>query len=126
MTIFGMSQLGVFDLDESSDYACLIEGACEWYRKGSLTVDHLYQLFKCEFPTFYKYPFFILDYKQKEVQNALTKFIAEPTIPSGLKEMAGKVKNGTLATKEEMSYMEGYRAFRKTHFTLYQTILPHG
>ncbi|WP_339044619.1 hypothetical protein [Cardinium endosymbiont of Tipula unca] len=40
--------------------------------------------------------------------------------------IARKVKNGTLATKEEMAYMEGYRTFRKTHFTLYETIVSRG
>ncbi len=49
-----------------------------------------------------------------------------PTVPCGLKEVARKVKHGTLATKEEMAYMEGYRTFRKTHFTLYETVPPCG
>ncbi|WP_165941948.1 hypothetical protein, partial [Cardinium endosymbiont of Culicoides punctatus] len=83
-------------------------------------------LFKVDLPTFYKYPFFIIDYKDKEVQRALDKFISIPTIPEGLKEIAHKVKNGTLATKEEMAYMRGYREFRKTHFTFYETIPARG
>lgn len=102
----------------------MIENACAWYSKGELSLEHLYQLFKCDLPTFYKYPFFILDYKDQLIQKALDKFIAMPTIPCSLKEVARKVKNGTLATKEEMAYMEGYRTFRKTHFTLYETISP--
>ncbi|TDG95472.1 hypothetical protein CCPUN_03730 [Cardinium endosymbiont of Culicoides punctatus] len=107
-----------------------MDSTCEWYRKGELSTGHLYQLFYCEIPsfyeqpftTFYKYPFFILEYKNEIIQEALNKFIAEPTIPEGLKEIARKIKNGTLATKEEMAYMRGYREFRKTHFTLYETI----
>ena len=134
MAIFGASQLGVTSSEESRIYASFINSACEWYRKGQLSVGHLYQLFRCEIPgfyehpftTFYKYPFFILDYKDKSIQAALDKFIAEPTIPDGIKALARKVKNGTLATKEEMAYMEGYRQFRKTHFTLYETIPPRG
>ena len=125
MAIFGMSQLGILSPYESSIYyAFFLENACEWYKKGNLTTEHLYQLFQFDFQTFYKYPFFIIDYKEKAVQKALDKFIATPTIPCGLKEMARKVKNGTLATKEEMAYMEGYRQFRKKHFTLYETIRP--
>ncbi len=120
MAIFGMSQLN------ADYYAFMIEHAIEWYKQGNLSVHHLLQLFICNFPTFYKYPFFILDYKKKDIQEALNKFIAEPTIPEGIKAIALKVKNGTLATKEELDYMEGYRTFRKTHFTLYETIVPHG
>ena len=126
MTIFGMSQLGVLFSCESSYYAFMIENAVEWYKNGHLSLQHLYQLFTCRFPTFYKYPFFILDYKDKSIQAALDKFIAESIIPCGLKALARKVKNGTLATKAEMAYMEGYRQFRKTHFTLYETIPPRG
>jgi hypothetical protein len=65
----------------------------------------------------FKYPFFILDYKGKELQNALDEFISIPTIPCGLKEMAKKIQEGKLATPKEMAYMEGYRKFRATHFT---------
>ncbi|WP_243018655.1 MULTISPECIES: hypothetical protein [Candidatus Cardinium] len=127
MAIFGMSQLGVTDSRESSGYyAFMIDHAIEWYKLGNLSVHHLLELFICNFPTFYKYPFFILDYKEEAIQKALNKFIAEPTIPEGIKEVARKVKNGTLATKEEMDYMQGYRTFRKTHFTLYETIVPRG
>ncbi|MBX9890454.1 MAG: hypothetical protein K2X94_04245, partial [Amoebophilaceae bacterium] len=127
MAIFGMSQMGILSSYESSFYyGFMIEQAVEWYKNGHLSLQHLYQLFKCSFPTFYKYPFFILDYKDKSIQEALDKFMAEPTIPCGLKALARKVKNGTLATKEEMAYMEGYRQFRKTHFTLYETIPPRG
>ncbi|MBX9889904.1 MAG: hypothetical protein K2X94_01385 [Amoebophilaceae bacterium] len=124
MSIFGMSQFGM--LESSGCYACMIENAVEWYKNGHLSLQHLYQLFTCNFPTFYKYPFFILDYKDKSIQEALDKFMAEPALPCGLKDIARKVKNGTLATKEEMAYMEGYRQFRKTHFTLYETIPPRG
>ncbi|WP_243518320.1 hypothetical protein [Candidatus Cardinium sp. cBcalN1] len=125
MTIFGMSQLGVTNsLESSGYYAFMIDHAIEWYKLGNLSVHHLLELFICNFPTFYKYPFFILDYKEEAIQKALNKFIAEPTIPEGIKEVARKVKDGTLATKEEMNYMQGYRTFRKTHFTLYETIVP--
>jgi len=118
IAILSMSQL------ESHHYAFMIENSLEWYKTGSITVQHLSQLFTCNFPTFYKYPFFILDYKDKSIQASLDKFIAEPTIPEGLKDLARKAKNGTLATKSEMAYMEGYRQFRKTHFTLYETVPP--
>jgi hypothetical protein len=124
IAILGMSQLGIQCEDEVEDYAFFIEQACAWYRKGQLSLEHLYQLFKCDSQTFYKYPFFILAYKNKSIQEALATFIAVPTIPEGLKAIARKTKNGTLATKEEMAYMEGYRQFRKTHFTLYETIPP--
>ncbi|WP_109997054.1 hypothetical protein [Candidatus Cardinium hertigii] len=125
MAIFGMSQLGVSSSYESSFYyAWMIEHVIEWYKQGHISVHHLFQLFVCDFPTFYKYPFFIIDYKEAAIQVALNKFIAAPTIPEGLKEIARKVKNGTLATREEMAYMEGYRTFRKTYFTLYETIFP--
>ena len=116
LAIFGMSQL------YSDCYAELILYACDWYKQGLLTVQHLYQLFVCDFPTFYKYPFFILDYKNEYVQVALDEFIGLPMIPCGLREIAKKVKEGKLATKKEMDYMEGYRTFRKTYFTLYESI----
>ena len=86
-------------------------------------------LFHCLYSTGFrgvKYPFFILDYKDPTVQHALNELIKIPTIPCDLKQLIRKVKNGTLATKEEMAYMEGYRQFRKTHFTLYKTIRPRG
>lgn len=89
-------------------------------------MHHLEEFLKCKFKGPFKYPFFILGYKRKDVQSALDKFIAEPTIPEGLKALARKVKQGTLATKEEMSCMEGYATFRKKHFTLYETIVPRG
>ena len=126
MVIFGMSQLGLFDAFESSKYyAWIIDQACQWYQKGALTDKHLYQLFVCDVRAFYKYPFFILDYKDKAIQQALDKVIKLPTLHCKVREIAQKVKNGTLATKEEMAYMEGYRKFRKNHFTLYETI-PSG
>ena len=126
MVIFGMSQLGLFDACESSKYyAWIIDQACQWYQKGALTDKHLYQLFVCDVRAFYKYPFFILDYKDKAIQQALDKVIKLPTLHCKVREIAQKVKNGTLATKEEMAYMEGYRKFRKNHFTLYETI-PSG
>jgi hypothetical protein len=127
MAIWGISQLGVFSSEESGVYTNFIARACKAYQKGQITVGHLQELFQCN-PNYHKYPFqypfFILDYKCPSIQDALNELIAMPTIPCGIKEMARKVKNGTLATKEEMAYMEGYRQFRKTHFTLYETIPP--
>ena len=107
----------------------LYEG-CEAYRQGKMEVylmQYLLQgsvLGSLGLP--FKYPFYILDYNNPGLVSALNAYIAEPTIPCGLKALARKVKNGTLATKEEMAYMEGYRQFRKTHFTLYETIPPRG
>ena len=126
MVIFGMSQLGLFDPCESSQYyAWIIDQACQWYQQGALTDKHLYQLFICDIRTFYKYPFFILDYKDKSIQKALDRLINLPTLPDSVRTVAQKVKSGTLATEEEMAYMEKYRNFRKSHFTLYETI-PSG
>ena len=125
LAIFGMSQFGILTPYESKNYyAVLIENACDWYKQGALSVKNLYRLFVCDFPTFYKYPFFILDYKDENVQRALDKLIGLPMIPCGLKDLAQKVKNGTLATKQEIEDMEGYRTFRKTYFTLYETVPP--
>ena len=126
MVIFGMSQLGLFDPCESSKYyAWIIDQACEWFQQGALTDKHLYQLFVCDVYAFYKYPFFILDYKDKAIQKALDRLINLPTLPCMVRTVAKKVKAGKLATKEEMACMEKYRNFRKSHFTLYETI-PSG
>lgn len=123
LTIFGMSQLGLFDPCESSKYyAWFIDQACQWYQQGALTDKHLSQLFVCDIDAFYKYPFFVLDYKDNSIQQALDKVINLPTLPCGVKAIARKIKEGTLASKEEMAYMEGYRTFRKSHFTLYETV----
>ncbi|HLP35182.1 MAG TPA: hypothetical protein VK133_04315 [Amoebophilaceae bacterium] len=120
LAIFAMHQL------HAQPYAGLFRDACAMYRTGVISPQMIEDLFKCFYPIRYnlQYPFFILDYKNPYLQCALDELIAIPTIPCGLKEMARKVKKGTLATKEEIAYMEGYRTFRKTHFTLYETIPP--
>ena len=92
-----------------------------------MTPNIVEDLFFCLYPTGdprLKYPFFILDYQEPNLQRALDALLKLPTIPCGLKKVIQKAKNGTLATKEEMEYMEGYRQFRKTHFTLYETVTP--
>ena len=124
----GEHRLAVFamhHLSNSRSYADLIDDVCNLYRSEIMSLRIMQDLLQLYYPMRHiKYPFFILDYKEPAVQQALDKFIAVPTIPDGLKEMARKIKDGTLATQEEMDEMEGYRAFRKTHFTLYETISP--
>ncbi|MCG8340340.1 MAG: hypothetical protein MI674_03645 [Cytophagales bacterium] len=118
--IIAMHRLGMYGL--------LLRRVCSHYRWGRLPLHLMEEMLRSRFPTpdilstLYKYPLFILDYKEKLVQEALDELIALPTIPCGLKEMAKKIKKGKLATAQEMKYMEGYREFRKTHFTLYETI----
>lgn len=70
------------------------------------------------------YPFYILDYKDETIRDRLSGLISVAAIPCGLKEMARKIMEGTLATKEEMENMEAYRIFRQTHFRLYDNIPP--
>ncbi|MBX9890480.1 MAG: hypothetical protein K2X94_04380, partial [Amoebophilaceae bacterium] len=64
----------------------------------------------------FKYPSFILDYEQQAIQDNLQRFLEVAAIPCGLKEMARKIKQGTLATEAEKEAMEAYRVFRQTHF----------
>lgn len=135
--IFAMGQIGIsyteqYVYDSSTSvynfYSDLIRSACSDYQYctgPNMPIYLMEDVLHCRFPAPFKYPFFILDYKDKELQNALDEFIAIPTIPCGLKAMARKIKKGKLATRQEMADMEGYRKFRQTHFTLYETILPH-
>ena len=71
-----------------------------------------------------RYPFFVTFYKSYHIQENLDHFIDLPTVPSDWKTMAKQLKTGTLLTKQEMSYMNGYRDFIHTHFALYDTIPP--
>ena len=113
-------------------YDVLLRRACNQYRRGKLPLHLMEEMLRSQLPIpgnipssiLYNYPLFILDYKKELVKLALDEFVALPTIPCGLKEMAKKIKQGQLATVREMEYMKGYREFRKTHFTLYETIEP--
>ncbi|MBX9890138.1 MAG: hypothetical protein K2X94_02630 [Amoebophilaceae bacterium] len=123
LAIFAMHRLDV------SAYAEFIRNVCSSYRGGNISPQMIEDLLCCFYDTGssrLKYSFSIIDYKHPDLQRALDRLIEIPTLPCGLKTLARKVKNGTLATKEEMAYMEGYRQFRKTHFTLYETIPPRG
>ena len=134
LLIWSMHQLKSWQDSYQVDtaYRELIEYACGTYRNGRLLLPLLEGLFVCPFQiseNYPQYPFFILDFKfgaKKALlfHQVLDALIALPTIPCGLKKMARKAKNGTLATKQEMAYMQGYQEFRKTHFTLYETIPP--
>ncbi len=117
-------RLAIFAMQElwETAYSQLIESACGLYYLDHVSVHLMEDLLHYSFPNFCKYPFYILDYKA--AQYTLNKFISIPTLPCGLKEMAKKIKDGTLATPEEMAYIEGYRTFCQTHFILYETILP--
>jgi hypothetical protein len=70
------------------------------------------------------YPFYVMHYKSILLQEILDDFIASPVIPCGWKDMAQKLKKGTLLSKEKMKYLEGYKDFLENHFTLYETIPP--
>ncbi|AWN81998.1 hypothetical protein [Candidatus Cardinium hertigii] len=120
LVVFAMHQLS------PEAYAHFIRSVCGAYYWGHVSVRLMEDLLHCNrsCSTRFKYPFFILDYRKECVQCALDEFIALPTLPCGLKEMAKKIKTGKLATPEEIVYMEGYRKFRETHFTLYETIPP--
>ena len=134
--ILAMHQLGSSEQyggHMDTAYRDLIKRACWCYRAGTLLLPLLEGLLCSPFPDISKnypqYPLCILDYSLGYNQAALLhgmldELIALPTIPCGLKEMAQKIKKGKLATAQEMKYMAGYREFRKTHFTLYETIEP--
>ncbi|MDD9140083.1 MAG: hypothetical protein NQ127_04190 [Candidatus Cardinium sp.] len=123
-----MHQLGAFQGDILK-YDVLINSACNYYyfspdsTKG-MSLLLMESLFLRKGLSCFKYPFFILNQEDKDLQKVLHRFIALPTIPCGLKEIAKKILAGTLATPQEMEYMKGYIAFRKKYFTLYETVLP--
>ena len=131
--IVAMSQIGLSQSEqECNEYSELIKSACDayvfspdWNISHTMPVGLMELLFCCKPLAYFKYPFFIINYKDKEIRKALNRFIALPTIPCALKDMAQKILVGKLASKEEMEYMKGYLEFRKTHFTLYETIQPH-
>jgi len=121
LAIFAMYQLN------GSKYIELLNEIERVHRIKAISPYMIEDLFYCLYPTGDRkinHPFFILDYKRTDIQHALDGLLNIPTISCGLKEIIRKVKNGTLATKEEMAYMEGYRQFRKKYFTLYETIPP--
>ncbi|WP_109997042.1 hypothetical protein [Candidatus Cardinium hertigii] len=135
--IFAMRQIGLSSTEQDMNnntvqvynlYSDLIRSACSAYRccpKPTIPLYLMEDLLHARCPGYiFKYPFFILDYKSKELQDALDEFRSIPVLPCGLKEMAKKIQAGKLATPKEMAYMEGYRKFRATHFTLYETVLP--
>ncbi len=134
--IFAMRQIGLSNTERDTNndrvqvynrYSDLIRSACSSYRCFPRPTINLYlmeDLLHSRHPGHtFKYPFFILDYKEQELQNALDEFMSIPTIPCGLKKMAKKIQVGKLATPEEISYMEGYRGFRSAHFIIYESVL---
>jgi hypothetical protein len=74
--------------------------------------------------SYIRYPFYVMDYKSVHLQKVLDEFIALPTITCDWKNMAKKLKKGTLLSREEIDSLQGYKEFLKTHFILYETIYP--
>lgn len=110
--------------------ANLLDRTYSYYRTGDLALPLLEDLLHSPIPLdmgeapYPRYPFFVSSYKSVHIQEGLDQFIASPTIPDGWKELAKRLKKGTLLTKQEINYLIGYQKFLGSHFILYETIPP--
>lgn len=119
LAIFAMQQL------DSQGYARLIKKICSLYNWHPSLLYIMQDLIYCSIGRlFHKYPFFILDHKVNEVQQALDKLLAIPSLTCGIHFMTKKIKRGSLATPREMDRMQFDVQLHKTRFRLYETIGP--
>jgi hypothetical protein len=130
--IFAMQRLGHYQNNNDPKQAMGAYRDMLWkvyysYRIGKFSLPLLENLlhYPISFGKYYiHYPFYVMHYRSILLQEILDDFIDSPVIPCGWKDMAQKLKKGTLLSKEQMKYLEGYKNFLANHFMLYETIPP--